>query len=368
MNPLEGSNGEKKVKREGKMIETTNSILVADDERGLRESFRMILKDHYNVLVAENGAECLRIVKEKRPNLVLLDVRMPGVDGIEVLKEIKKIDSRIPIIIITAAGTHQMAIEALKLGASDFIAKPFDLHHVREVIENNLLQATYETRSTEIKETRKTLPSVEDVLRKDYLAALKTLTKVIEAKDPYTRDHSKQVSRYAVEIAREMGFTEDEVEVMEQTALLHDIGKVGLSDLILHKSTKLTPQEWEAIKRHPQIGEEILEPLKLLHIEQSMIRHHHERFDGRGYPDGLAGEEIPLYARILAVADSYDAMTSSRPYRAPLTPQEARAELKRGSDTQFDPQVVEAFLKILERNVSQKGEKEMIGDDTSNDR
>lgn len=319
------------------------NILVVDDEKGPRECLRMALNDRYNVLLAENGKECLQIVKKTRPELVLLDVKMPGLDGIEVLKRIKKIDSSISIVIVTGAGTHQTAVNALKFGALDFIAKPINPKQVREVVKNALTEKAKEPS----KKPGKNALTIDEALQKNYLDGLSTLLKVLEARDPYTKEHSKQVTKYAVLIAKELGFSKDQIEIMEQTCMLHDIGKIGINDAILRKPGRLTPEEWEIIRQHPIIGEEILQPLKLLHIEQAMVRHHHERYDGKGYPDGLAGEDIPIYARILAVADSYAAMTSERPYRKALSREDAIAELKRRSGSQFDPKIVETFLKVI---------------------
>ena len=321
-------------------------ILVTDDELGVRESFRMVLKNSYEILTADCGKECLKIIKEEAPQLVFLDVRLPDMNGIDVLKEIREVNLHLPVIVITGVGTHKTAIEALKLGAVDFIAKPINFYYVRDTIVKNLGN-----------NGKNGLPSAEDVINKNYLSTLKMLNKILEARDHYTGEHSKKVSRYAVMIAQELGLSEDEQEVMRETALLHDIGKVGVSESILNKPDKLTRQEWTDIKKHAQIGAGFLEPLEVLHIEQSMVRHHHERYDGKGYPDHLKGEEIPLYARILAIADSYEAMTSKRPYRSGLTNEQAIAELNRCSGTQFDPKIVQVFLKILkrEKEINKKG-------------
>ena len=179
-------------------------------------------------------------------------------------------------------------------------------------------------------------------------------------KDPYTRAHSQQVTQYALLIGEELGFSEEQQQVLEQAALLHDIGKIGVPDNILRKPGPLTESEWEIMRQHPEIGQELLEHIQVLHLEQTMIRHHHERWDGKGYPDGLKGTDTPLYARILNVADSFHAMVSDRPYRKALPIEVAIEELKKNSGTQFDPQIVEAFLRALERSGlhSQKGRKE----------
>ncbi len=323
-------------------------ILVTDDEPGVRDSFRIALKDTYEVLTADCGRECLKMIRQVHPQLVFLDVRLPDMDGIEVLKEIKRENASLPVIVITGVGTHKTAIEALKSGADDFIAKPLNFYYVRTTIANSLSRKDKGPRG---------LPSTEDVITKNYLSSLRMLNKVLETRDPYTREHSKRVGECALKIAQELGLSLDEQEVMRETALLHDIGKIGISEVILNKPARLNAQEWAEIKRHSQIGEGFLEPLKVLHIEQSMVRHHHERYDGKGYPDHLKAEEIPLYARILAVADAYEAMTSERPYRRALSPIEALTELERCSGTQFDPKIVAAFVKLFkkDKNLLKKG-------------
>lgn len=315
-------------------------ILVADDESMVSESFRIALKDNYNVLMASSGKECLEIVKQAPPNLLILDIRLPDMDGIEVLEEIRKFNPSLPVIVITGVGTHQTAIEALKLGADDFIAKPLNFFYLRSVIANSLSPNN---------KRKKQLPTAEDVIIKNYLSSLKMLNRIMEARDPFTKKHSQRVSAYSVVIARELGLSLEQQEVIRKTALLHDIGKIGISEAILQKPSQLTAEEWIEVQRHAQIGEGFLEPLNVLHIEQTMVRHHHERYDGSGYPDGLKGEGIPLYARILTVADTYEAMTSSRPYRKTVSSSEAVAELERCSGTQFDPKIVQAFKRALNK-------------------
>lgn len=181
---------------------------------------------------------------------------------------------------------------------------------------------------------------------------ISTLVLTEEAKDPYVRGHSKRVTKCATEIAQELGLPESDLRVIERAGILHDLGKIGISDSILHKPDKLNEEEWVVIKKHPQRAVEILEPLKFLSREKGMIAHHHERFDGKGYPDGLKGEVIPLGARILAVADTFDAMNSERPYRKPLPEDVIISELKGGSGTQFDPHIVDIFLNLLKTKPS----------------
>ncbi len=325
---------------------------MVDDELGVRESLRMVLKDNYNVLTAANGQEGLEMIKEGSASLVILDVKMPGMDGIEVLKQIKDTRLQLPVIVLTGIGTHRIAAEAIKLGAVDFIIKPINVGHVRQTIENAL------TGGDKKMSGGNAVSSTEEALKNDYLDSLRALSKVIESRDLYTKKHSELVAKYAVEIAKELGLSTEEIEIMEQTALLHDIGKIGIKDTILNKPGKLNAAEWEGVKKHPLIGEELIQPFKLLRIEQAMIRHHHERFDGAGYPDKLKGEDVPIYARILAVADSFEAMVSDRPYRSKLSLGEAKKELERCKGTQFDPKVVEAFLRVLETKATKEARDE----------
>ncbi len=182
-----------------------------------------------------------------------------------------------------------------------------------------------------------------------FVEILENFTHFIESNHSDLEHHSSRVSIFAVAIAREMGLSKEETKIIERAGYLHDIGKIGINELIWFKPGSLTEEEWAEVKKHPEIGKKIIELSKHLHMEQPVVRHHHERFDGKGYPDGLSDKKIPLAARILAVADAYDAMTSSRPYREAMQPLEAIEELKKCNGTQFDPEVVNAFLKVIEK-------------------
>ncbi|MFA4842391.1 MAG: HD-GYP domain-containing protein [Candidatus Omnitrophota bacterium] len=188
--------------------------------------------------------------------------------------------------------------------------------------------------------------SQEKLLRYFYIVA-KSLVHIIEARDHYTKGHSEKVAAYAVKIARKMGFSEDGIELLEETAFLHDIGKLGIDEDILDKKEKLTDEEWEAIRRHPIIGEDMLRPITLRPELLTLVRTHHERYDGKGYPDKLTGDNISVFAAILSVADAYDAMTTEKPYRHAMTKEEAIEELKRCSGSQFNPKIVDIFLSII---------------------
>lgn len=329
---------------------TTSTVLVTDDEDTTRDMLRRILvKEGYQIELAANGFECLEKVKKGNIDIVLLDVTMDGIDGIETLQRIKKIDSYLPVIMVTGTGDNTANIESVKLGADAYVAKPYDPTDLRSMVKEILL-----TKGKKIKEGGEGLPNIEKILTDESRNTILSLIELIELKNPYTREHSKQVAKYAVLIAKEMEFPEKEIEIIKQAALIHDIGKVGISDMILDKPGKLTEEEYKAVKEHPALGVKALKHLRLLQIEVAMIRHHHERWDGKGYPAGLKGEEIPIVARILAVADTYDAMRSNRAYRQARSLDYAISELKDGAGTQFDPKVVEAFLKVSDRETQEK--------------
>jgi len=322
-------------------------ILVVDDREEDREMLCGILMERYYVRLAVSGEECLKTIPEYRPVLVLLDINMPGgIDGIETLRRIRSLDKSLPVIIITGVGTYERNIETYRLGASDFIAKPFDIRHIYERIEK-IISEQEKARS---EEHRIGISSPEEeFFKREYLNTIQALGELIELKNPYTHRHSQKVTKYAIGIAEELGLSREEIEQVKQSGLIHDIGKVGIADAILNKPGRLTQEEFIEIKKHPLLAMKVLKHLRLLQPEMTIVVHHHERWDGKGYPDGLMGSKIPRVSRILAVADSLDAMLSNRPYRNAQTIEYAISELHRGSGTQFDPEIVEAFLSVLKQ-------------------
>ncbi len=364
------------------MVEQGN-ILVVDDEIGPRESLRMILKPQFKVYQASNGWEALDLVKEMDVDLVTLDLKMPGLSGIEVLKEIKKIKGDVEVVIVTGYGTLANAIEAIRYGAVDFITKPFNIAEIISVVSKS-----FERRSLNLKiknlirkiknlsmlgeEQNEALaklgasvglgPGVDEIQKElkeslqnldnwksqkitvNYLDFLKVLVYILESKEPYTSGHSERVSFYADLIAQEMHLSQEEKENLQMATLLHDIGKIGVSNHLLEK-TELNENESLNLRQHPLKAVQLIEPLAFPAMVISAIRHHHERWDGKGYPDGLAGEDIPLLARIISLADSYDAMTTDRPYREGLSTKKVFEELEKNAGSQFDPQIVSVFLK-----------------------
>ena len=327
--------------------EKKRRILIVDDREEDREMLGGILTGRYCVHLAVSGEECLKIIPEYRPDLVFLDINMPGgIDGIETLRRIRNSDRMLPVVIITGVGTYERNIETYRLGASDFIAKPFDIRHVYEKMEN--IFSEQERVKGEEYRTSASSPE-EEFFKREYLNTIQALGELLELKNPYTHRHSQKVTKYAIEIAEELGLSREEIEQVKQSGLIHDIGKVGIIDAILNKPGRLTQEEFMEIKKHPLLAMKVLKHLRLLQPEMAIVVHHHERWDGTGYPDGLTGNKIPRASRILAVADSFDAMLSNRPYRNAQTIEYAVSELRRGSGTQFDPEVVEAFLSVLKQ-------------------
>jgi putative nucleotidyltransferase with HDIG domain len=254
---------------------------------------------------------------------------------------------------VTAHPEINMAVEAMRLGAYDFIIKPADLElvvlSVKKALEKKRLEEEIEIyhKNLErlVEERTAKLQLAYRTLKKAYLDSVKVLVEAIDAKDPYTRGHSDRVRRMSLEIASQLGFTEERLEVLEYGALLHDIGKIGIKDEILRKPGALSPEEHQAIQEHPLIGVKILEGVEFFKDKILMIRNHHEHFDGRGYPDGLVGEAIPLEARIIAVPDAFDAMASLRPHRSAMPLEDILSEMEKFKGKQFDPKILKIFLK-----------------------
>jgi putative two-component system response regulator len=364
------------------------SVLVVDDELGPRESLRMILKPIYNVHAVDNGQEALNFLGRERVDLVTLDLKMPGLSGIDVLREIKKIREDVEVVVITGYGTLTNAVEAFRYGAVDFIFKPFNVAEIISIVKKtverrsfnvaikNLLQkfkswslsgadgqelfsnggsnGDPDPKMQELhRELQRSLQQLENFrLQKvavNYLDFLKVLIYILESKEPYTSGHSERVSIYSDLIAQDLRLSPQEKEDLQIATLLHDIGKVGLSNRLLEK-TDLSEKESLDIQLHPVKGVHLIEPLAFSYTIISAIRHHHERWDGTGYPDGLSGEDIPLLARIIALADSYDAMVSDRPYRQGLSLKMVHEEIEKNSGTQFDPDMAATFLKQIKKD------------------
>ena len=309
------------------------TILVVDDEPANRELMIELLEPQgYKIVTAVDGQEALEEFARNQPDLVLLDIMMPRVDGVEVCRRLKKNpESRLtPIVLVTALSAKEDRVRGIEAGADDFLNKPVDrielLARVRSLL--NLKAYTDELERAE--------------------SVLFALARSIEGKDPYTGGHCERLSDYSERLGRRIGLPEEQITALRRGGIVHDIGKVAVPDAILLKPGKLTPEEWKIMRQHPAVGESICAPLKSFRLVLPIIRHHHEKLDGSGYPDGLKGDQIPLTARIMTVVDIYDALTTERPYHGALSTEKA-LELM-GQEVQkgwWDPHIFSEFRNLL---------------------
>ncbi|MBS3907303.1 MAG: response regulator [Syntrophaceae bacterium] len=329
-------------------------ILIVDDEEVICNILsRRLTKEGYSCTTAHNGKEALNHFYKDSFSLIVSDIKMPEMTGIELLQKVKAIDPKMKIIMVTAYPEIDLAVNAMRLGAYDFIIKPADLDlivmSVKKALESRRLEEeieAYHNRMEELVEERTAkLKQAYRILKKAHLDSVKVLAEAIDAKDPYTRGHSDRVKRMSLAIAKKMGFSEERLENLEYGALLHDIGKIGIKDEVLQKQAPLSSEEYQYIQEHPLIGVKIVEGVEFFKDKIPMIRHHHEHYDGSGYPDGLAGEAIPIEARIISLPDAFDAMTSSRPHRGVMSLQDVLAELEKFKGRQFDPKALEIFVR-----------------------
>ncbi len=327
--------------------DNSRSCVVVDDEPRLRRVLvRLLEGDGFTCREAGSGTEALELLQRQPAPLVISDLRMPQMDGVTLLREILTRWPDTAVIVVTAVAEVESAVACLQMGALDYVAKPFHLDEVRArvmqaldkrrlILENKSYREQLEER------VQAQARRIEELS----LERLQALVHFLEEKDDYLRGHSVRVSKYAVGIGQRLGLPPHVVDVIALGAELHDIGKIGVSEAVLHKGGKLSEAEYRHIMEHPVIGARILEPLmRDAPLALAIVRHHHERLDGKGFPDGIGGETIPLEVRVVTVADSFDAMTSLRPYRPPLSLQQAVQELEDCKGRQFDPQVVEAFV------------------------
>lgn len=343
-----------------------DQILIVDDESVIRDSLAECLSgEGYACETASTGLEALQKLRARPFALVIADIQMPDLNGLQLLENIRQNFPNISVMMITGVADVHTAVQAMKKGACDYLTKPFDLDQVLEGVNRalHLSQVQFED--------KKIAQNLGAIVRKKSFAlnsalrdldehrdmTLEVLVKALDAREHETRNHSLRVQAYTVRLAEEFDFRDERMVELARGALLHDIGKIGVSDTILLKPGKLDAEQWEEMKKHPLTGYQMLQGVKFLDRAAQMVLHHHERFDGTGYPDGLRGEEIPLEARIFTVLDSYDAMTSDRPYRKKLPIEQAREEIRRCAGTQFDPVVVQQFLRIAQQDwdaISQK--------------
>lgn len=326
-------------------------IVVDDDRMSLRLAKRVFDRAGFRGEYFGSGSELFdHLSDSEAPDLILLDVHMPDMSGLEILKRLRTDPAyrNVPVVFLTGDEDVRTETEGLQLGASDFIRKPFAadilLKRVGNIIE---LSRLHDDMAREIRiKTEK--------LSRAYLQIVKALAASVDAKDKYTHGHSSRVAEYSREIAERAGFSKEEQDRIYMMGLLHDVGKIGIPDAIINKNGRLTDEEYDIIKTHPSVGADILKNITDYPELVTGARWHHERYDGRGYPDGLAGDEIPEVARIIAVADTYDAMTSNRSYRSAMPQEKVRAEIERCSGSQFDPRFAGIMLRMIDEDTDYK--------------
>jgi len=311
----------------------TGTILIADDQPSNRELLEELLTAQgFRVVTASDGAEALRQLSKVPVDLVLLDVMMPHLNGFEVCEKIKVNPDTylVPVILVTALSDKQDRIEGIRVGADDFLSRPVD--------RTELLARTRSL--LKLKQRTDELERAESVLF--------VLARSIEGKDPYTHGHCERLSEYSAALGERLSLPEDQITALRRAGVVHDIGKIAIPDSVLLKPSSLTPDEWKLVREHPAVGERICVPLKSFRLVLPIIRHHHEKFDGSGYPDGLRGENIPITARVLQIVDVYDALTTVRPYKPAFSITDAlqtmKQEVVRGW---WDPNVFDQFERLI---------------------
>mgnify|MGYP000091240473 CR=1 FL=1 len=363
-----------------------STILIVDDEPDIVDLLKETFEDSgYQVLTALSGVEALNLLEDGSPGVILSDNRMPGMSGIEFFEEVKKSGIDSIRILMTGYADLNIAIDAINRGwVYKFITKPFRMEEIQVTVrravefydivtqkkllekqvreQNAALEERVAERTRELQKltevladkNKKLLHQKNEIrrlysqLQRSYLGTITSLYFALEAKDQYTRGHSERVFHYSLRVGRKLGLSQQDMMNLKYAALLHDLGKIGIPDSILLKPGSLTEEEYSTIKDHPIVGASILDPIQFLRRVRDIIRHHHEHFDGRGYPDGLTADKINIQGRIIAVVDAYDAMRSDRPYRNARSRQEALRELHEMAGSQFCPDCVEAFDEVLE--------------------
>ncbi len=345
------------------------NILIVDDENSIREVLAEgLIGAGYPCSTASDADDAMRKLKSVRFHLVLSDIRMPGTSGIQLLEQVKDHNPDIDVIMVSGVVDTDTALESIRKGACDYVTKPFNLTEVlftvdrvvekRRLLEENReyqrnLEVKVAERTEELSRKNKEIQSLFNELKtafneiqSTYEATLEALIAALDSRDSETQGHSMRVAEFTALVARHMGISEPELTDIRRGALLHDVGKIGIPDAILRKPGPLNEEEWEVMKQHPQLGYDMLKGITFLEGAIPIVLSHQEKFDGTGYPRGLKKDHIPLGARIFAVVDTYDAITSTRPYGAGRSYDVARDEIVKFSGSQFDPRVVQTFLKI----------------------
>ena len=322
-------------------------IIAVDDEIGIIDSLSIFLKrEGYDFVGVTDPLKAIEMVRNEHFDLMLLDFIMMPIHGDKVIEEIRKFNQSLYIILLTGHKDLAPPLETLRqYDIQGYCEKTDKFDQLMLLIESGIKSIT---QMKTIQKMNEQLVKSSQKLEKSYMESIEMLRYTVEAKDPYTRGHSERVSDYSVLLGEKLGLSEEELHTLKIGGLFHDIGKIGVPDTDLSKPGKLTDEEFEEIKKHPSIGAEILSNATIFADIIPIVKYHHERYDGKGYPDGLAGLSIPYLARIAAIADTYDAMRSKRPYRDALPLDIVKEEFRKNAGTQFDPSLVPVFLEIIE--------------------
>lgn len=345
------------------MKKSPTKILIADDDAMVRTTVSKILEMFgHTVDIASDGKGVIEVVDDSY-DVIILDINMPDMDGFETMVRLNDLKLDIPVLFLTGAGSMDYAVKAINLGAYDFLTKPIedlDIFNVkiRRAIEKRnyvlqerqykaALEDDIQSKAVQLEQQNKLLLTYSKSLESATVQLMSSLQNAMEEKDYYTAGHTMRVTEYALMLGMAVGLTESEILTLRRAAQFHDIGKLVIDLSCIQKPGKLTDEEWVLIRKHPSVGANIIQPLGFMEREQFIIRHHHERMDGKGYPDGLAGDELDDLTKIIIVVDSYDAMTSRRNYRRNMTMEQAVDELFRCSGSQFETSIVEYFAKSI---------------------
>ncbi len=336
---------------------------MADDDAMVRTTVSKILEMFgHQVVTASDGGGVIELVDDSY-DVIILDINMPDMDGFETMDKLNELNCEIPVLFLTGAGSMDYAVKAINLGAYDFLTKPIedlDIFNVkiRRAIEKRkyvlqerrykaALEDDVQLKALQLEKQNELLLTYSNSLENATVQLMSSLQNAMEEKDYYTAGHTMRVTEYALMLGKAMGLPENELLVLRRASQFHDIGKLVIDLSCIQKPGKLTEEEWVLIRKHPSVGANIIQPLGFMEREQFIIRHHHERMDGKGYPDGLTGDQLDDLTKILIVVDSYDAMTSKRNYRKNMTMEEALEELSRCSGTQFDVDIVDYFARNI---------------------
>lgn len=324
-------------------------IICVDDEPGILDALSVFLKRNgYQITGVTNPLEAIELVKKEHFDLMLLDFIMTPIHGDQVVEEIRKFNKELYILLLTGHKDLAPPLETIKRLDIQGYCEKMDKHDQLQLLVESGIKAVAQMNL--IKKINQELREANDKLEKAYLETIETLRFTVEAKDPYTRGHSDRVSAYSVLIGKYLNLSEEDLHTLKLGGLFHDVGKIGIPDSILLKDSKLTDDEYSEIKNHPTIGVHILSNATIFEKALPIVKHHHERYDGKGYPSKLAGDNIPYFARIAAIADTFDAMTSKRSYRDALPIEVVIQEIEKNKGTQFDPTIADTFLDILKNH------------------